>query len=451
MEITIDKPTPCSATLQAAVPAADVNALREKILASYVSQAQLPGFRRGKAPKSVILKRYANSINEELTDSLTERIHQEALEKNPELKVLDFGQAETSLQEDGSFTFSSDLTIVPDFELPAYMGLEVTVPSTEVTEEEIDAALKNIAVQRAQFEPVERAAAMGDLVSIDFETSVDGKPTKEVAGDSAGFLAGREGYGAFLEKDDFLPGFAESLVGLSAGDEKDFSLDLAEDFIVSELAGKTLAFHVQAKEVRERRVPEINADLFSDILPGKSMEEIRGVVSKNLKERKEAGNNDSKADQITEQLSAHLDFELPEYLVERELQQTVRRKIHAAIQRGEKLSDDAVSSLQAESREEAKKNLRVYFVIQEIAHREHIDVTEREMLDTISRMAAQEKVTNIKSYLKKLRNGNRIQGIRLSILTSKTIELLVRNAKVTFQEDASEAGTTDAPEAGGAE
>lgn len=433
MEITINKPTSCSATLQATVPAADVNTLKDSILASYAQYAKIPGFRPGKAPKSVILKRYAESINEELTGRLTEQINQKTLEENPELKVLDFGEAETTVQEDGSFTLTSTLTVVPDFELPEYMGVSVTLPSTEVTDADIDKALEDFAKQSAKFEPADRAAATGDVVVIDFKTTVDGKPTAEVAGDAAGFLTGRDGHWAFLEEDKFLPGFTEALVGLSANEEKDFALNLPEDFFIKELAGKQLDFHVKAAEVREKHVPAVTEELFAGVLPGKTMEEIRSTVSENLKHSKEASNAEASADQITDFLAKDLAFDLPEELVEREVQQTVRRKLIAAVQSGEKVDDGIVSSMQEESREEAKKNLRVYFVVQEIARREHIDVTDQEMITAISRMAAQEKATNIKSYIKKLQREGRMQGIRLSLLTSKTIDLLVRNAKVTTE------------------
>lgn len=443
MEITIDKSSDCSATLQATVPAGDVSQLQDSIISSYAAQAQIPGFRRGKAPKSVILKRFADAIREELEGRLTEKITGEALEQNPELKVLDFGKAESSVQEDGSFTYSSTLTIIPSFELPEYMGLEVTVPSDEVADSEIDEALEQFAQQNAKFEPVEREAAMGDVAVIDFTTTVDGKPTAEALGKPVGFLEGREGHWVFLEADSFMPGLAEGLVGTKAGDKKDIAISVPENFPFAELVGKELLFHAEVKEVREKQVPEVTVDLFASAVPGKTMEEIRTIVGDNLKQRKQSANNELKADQISEHLAEAASFELPEKLVEQEMYNTLQRKIYAAMQAGEKDIEGAMEKMRDEAREETRRNLRVYFIVQDIARKENVDVTDQEMMNAIAQMAQQEKVTNLKSFIKKLRKEGRLPGVRLSILTSKTIDLLVRNAKVTVSDEAAAEGSAD--------
>ena len=133
MEITINKTSDCQATLQATATPSEVSAVKDSVIAAYASGARIPGFRPGKAPKSVIVKRYAEAIKDELDYRMQSDIQEKALEENPELKVLDFGKPECGEQADGSYSLSSTLTIVPAFELPEYMGLEVTVPSTEVS------------------------------------------------------------------------------------------------------------------------------------------------------------------------------------------------------------------------------------------------------------------------------------------------------------------------------
>lgn len=431
MDITIDKPSDCSATLQATVPASDVSQLQDSITATYAAQAQIPGFRCGKAPKKVILKRFADAIREELESRLSERVADEALAQNPDLKVLDFGKPETNIQEDGSFTYTTSLTVIPAFDLPEYMGFEVSVPSDEVSDAEIDEALDQFAQQNAKFEPVDREAAMGDVAVIDFTTTVDGKPTVEALGKPVGFLEGREGHWVYLEKDSFMPGLAEGLVGTNTGDKKDIAISVPENFPFAELVGKELVFHTETKEVREKQVPEVNAELFASAVPGKTLNEIRTIVRDNLKQKKETDNNELKADQISEQLADTVTFELPEPLVEQEMYNTLQRKMYAAMQAGEKDIEGAMEKMRDEAREETRRNLRVYFIVQDIARKENIDVTDQEIMTAIARMAQQEKATNMKSFVKKLRKEGRLPGVRLSILTSKTIDLLVKNAKVT--------------------
>ena len=122
MEISINKISDCQVSLSATVPASDVAAAKDSILAAYSKSVRLPGFRPGKAPKSVIAKRYAADVNEELEMRLKSDIQDKCLEQNPDLKVLDFGTPEGTIAEDGSYTLTATLTVVPEFELPEYTG-----------------------------------------------------------------------------------------------------------------------------------------------------------------------------------------------------------------------------------------------------------------------------------------------------------------------------------------
>ncbi len=434
MDITIEKQADCTATLKATVPADAVATLKDQIASSYTSHAKIPGFRPGKAPKSVILKRYEAAIEEELVNSLSEQVCDEALTQNPDLKVLDFGKAETATTDNGEFTYSSTLTIVPDFELPEYMGIEVSVASDDVTDADVEDALNQFAQQNAKFETVDRAAAMGDVTVIDFKTTVEGQPTADALGKPVGFLEGREGHWVFMEEDSFMPGLSEGLVGSKAGDTKDITITVPENFPFADLIGKELVFHVSVKEIREKQVPAIDDELFATALPGKTMDEIKDIVRENLKQQKENANNEAKADQISEKLADAIDFELPEALVERESYNVLQRKLYAAMQAGEKEFDGIVDKLREEAKTETRRNLRVYFMLQEVARRENISVTDHEMSNAIMRLAQQEKATNLKSFVKKLQKEGRIPGIRLSLITSKVLDLLVKNAKVTISE-----------------
>lgn len=434
MDITINKTSDCRVELKATVPAADVTAMQDGIVKSLAGNARIPGFRPGKAPKSMVLKRYAAEIKDELDARLRSDIQEKTLDENPELKVLDFGDVKSNVEEDGSYVLTSTLMTVPDFELPEYMGIEVTLPSTEVTEEEVDESLNKYAESAAKHVAVERASATGDVVVIDFKTTVEGKPTAEYCGKSVGFMEGREDYWVTLEEDRFMPELADGLVGVSAGESKDITAVLKEDFPISDLAGKEVVFHCTVKEVREKQVPEVNEELFSTALPGKTMAEIRDLVRENLKSNKERSNDEAKAEQISDQLADQLNFELPESLVERENENTVQRKMYAAIQAGNYEAAKDMDALRTEALQETKRNLRVYFALQEIAHREHVVATDQEMIEAIANMAKQARENNLKSFVRKLQREGRMTGVRLSVVTSKVLDLLARNAKVTVAE-----------------
>lgn len=433
MDIKIDKISECEATLTATATADEVNTIRDTVVATYMKNANIPGFRPGKAPKSVVAKRYAEPVREEVEYRLKSDIQEQSLQQNEDLKVLDFGQPDAGFQEDGSYSFSTKLTIVPNFELPEYMGLEVTVPSSKVTDEEVQDALQKYAEGSATHEPVERAAAMGDVAVIDFTTTVEGKPTAEFCGKPVGFMEGREGHWLAMKEDAFMPGLAEGVVGLSVGATKDITLTMKEDFPIAELASKEVTFHCTVKEVREKRVPEITEELFAEALPGKSMDDIRGIVRGNLEGRKQQEIDEAKADQISEQLADKLTFPLPEALVDRENENTVQRKIYEAIQKGEYdvIEKSKGDDYKAECRKETERNLRVYFALQEIARKENLGVSENELLNAVAGMAQQAGEKNLKNFIRKLYRENRMTGVRLSVLTSKVLDLLAKNAKVT--------------------
>ena len=433
MDITLNKTSDCIAELRAVVAAGDVQDKKKSILAAYSRNARIAGFRPGKAPASVIARHFAKEVTAQLHDELRSEVQSTILRDNPEMKVLDFGALNLTEEEDASCTITSTLTLVPQFELPEYMGLEVSVPTTEVADSEVEDAMRRYAETAAKFVPVERAAAKGDIVVMDFKTSVEGKPTAEFCGRSAGFMDGREDYHFALGEDSFIPGLGDGLVGAAAGDSRQVPCTLQEDFPISELAGKEVLFDCTVKEVQEKQVPEITLDLFEGVVPGSTLEEVREEVRKHLHEAKERSNEELKADQISDKLAEQLSFALPEDLVERENENTVQRKIYAAFQAGNYNVTKDMDALRAEAKGETERNLRVYFALLEIAEREHISATDQEVMGAITRMAEQAREKNIKSFVRKLQEENRITGIRLSIVTSKVIDLMVRNAKVTIE------------------
>lgn len=434
MDITVNKIGDCQATLSATVPADEVKSIKASILVSYAAMARIPGFRPGKAPAKVVEKRYSREIGEELETRMASQLQEKALDENPELKVLEFSAPQFALQDDGSYNITSTLTIIPEFELPEYTGIEVSVPSTEVSDEEVQNELQKYAEMSAEHVAVERASSSkDDIVVINFTTTIDGTPTAEAVGRPVGFLEGREGHWVSLSDDRFIPELAEGLMGVSAGEKKDIVSTLKEDFPISELAAKTVTFHCEVVEVREKKVPEVNEELFASVLPGKSMDEVREQVRKNLVASKERSNDEAKADQISEKLADQLSFSLPDELIERENENAVQRKYYEAIQAG---NFDVVKdrdALVASCKPETERNLRVYFALQEIARRESIVATDQEVMNALASMAERQR-ENVKTFVKKAVRENRITGIRLSIVTSKVLSLLARNAKVTVTE-----------------
>ena len=438
MEITLEKKNDCEATLSAAATAEEVQEMRKKLLTRYGRNARVAGFRPGKAPASVLLKHYGKEIEESVKEQVADEAQQKMFEENKELKVLNFSDMEVEEVEGGAYEVHSNLTLLPTFDLPEYEGIEVTEESTEVSDEEVQDALQKFAESSATREPVERAATENDTVVMDFKTSVEGKPTAEYCGKSVGFMEGREGYRLSLT-DTFVPELSAGLVGAAPGEHRDITAKLSDNFPVTELQGKEIQFACDVKQVLEKRVPEITAELFNGVMPGKSLDEVREEVRKNIKTSKEQANEASKADQITDKLADQLDFPLPDSLVESETEGALQRKVYAAMQAGNFDASKNPDGLRDEARKDAARSLRVYFALQEIAAKENISVSDYELMAEITRMAQRDRESNVKAYIRNLQKQRRIMGIRLSLVTSKVMDLLVKKAKVAGTADKSEA------------
>lgn len=433
MDITVDIQQDCTATLKATIAATDANARRDQIISTYSSRAALPGFRKGKAPAAVVLKRFSKEIKEELSDALFESVCSEALQQNPDLKVLDFGTPEETWADDGTFSVSTTLTIVPGFTLPEYKGIEVTVASDEISDEECDKAVNDLASRLAEFKETDRAAQDDDVVIIDFTTTLDGKPIAEAVGKPVGFLEGRQDQWMKVEEDGFIPGFGSGLKGMKAGEEKDIPVTLSDSFPISDLREKSIVFHVSAKEVREQVLPAIDDAFAERIVPGKTLEDLKGLIREDLAQRKKAEIDNSKADQITEKLADAVEISLPATLIQREAfgitQQKMQQMIYSGTVAPEEI-EGKMDSIREESEKESARNLKVFFMLQEIARTEKIAISDQEVWAEVYQQAQRAK-KNVKTYARELQREGRLQGIRMSLLTAKVLDFLVKEAKVT--------------------
>ena len=283
MNIVVEKQPKCVATLRVEVPAETVASERNQILRTYSSKARIPGFRPGKAPQTVIEKRYGKDIAEELQGNLINQAYDEAL-KQESLKVLEFGVPEAITEHpDGSFSFEATLTLAPEVQVPEYKGITVIVPPAAVPEEEIAQQLESLRERFAEFLPIEdRPAAMGDFAVIDYSSTVNGQPTEEFLGKPAGYLAGREGFWLRLDEKAFLPGFATQLVGLNPAEARDIPVTIPEDFPVAELRNSEMLFSTTLKELKQSILPELDDELANRLAPGKTIEEIKSLIRENM-------------------------------------------------------------------------------------------------------------------------------------------------------------------------
>lgn len=432
MNIVVEKQPKCVATLRVEIPADKVNGQRDQIVKGYASKARVPGFRPGKAPRALVEKRFEKEITEELNGVLINEAYDEAL-KQEQLNVLDFGVPEDLVTHpNGSVTFVSKLTLAPEVTLPEYKGVTVTIPPLDVPDEEVDAQLTALQERFADFKDIEgRPAAMGDFAVIDYTSTIEGKPTEEFIGKPVGYLSGREGFWVRLDEKAFLPGFAAQLVGMSAGDSREITITLPEDFPVADVAGKEMVFQAAVKELKEALLPALDDELANRLAPGKTMEDIKGIIRENMAGERRRKIDDMKVNQIVAHFNAQVNFELPDELVTQETQNQADAMVKRGVQSG--MSEEEIESQQTEifssAGDQAVSNLRTNFILQEIARVEKISVTDAELVNHLAQIATSRKVAP-KKFIKDMQRQGRLSSIRSSMAIGKTIDFLVENANV---------------------
>lgn len=430
MEITIEINPDCTAALTGSIPAETVKNHRQRILGKYAAQVKLPGFRPGKTPVALVAKKFSKEIEEEVIGVLTEALHKNIFEKYPKIKIINFSTPTYLPAEDGTYAVNVELTVVNEFTLPEYKGIEVSTPKLEVTDQMVDDEIIKYARSATDFTKVERPIEMNDVAVVDFSTECEGKPVAEVAGKPVGFLEGRTDQWMPIAPDSFIPGLAEALVGLNSGEKKDVTITLPEDFPFPELHGKEITFHLEIKEIKTKENPVLSDELANKLVEGSSLDELRNVVRINMEATQKNTINELKADQITEKLADKLDFTVPAAVIDSESHGILQRKLQAMLQSGKMWKEEEMDGMREEAKIEAERNLKVYFMIQDVARAENITVTEREMIQRINQLA-QEARKEVKAYVRELQKSGQIDSIRTSILTAKTIDFLVENSVAT--------------------
>src|SRR5213595_1601221 len=236
MKVEVEKQAGSVSTLQIEVPSEEVSKEWDAIANSFARFAKIPGYRPGKAPRTVIEKRFRKQIQDELTKKLVSKSYHEAIEQE-QLRVASLANIEdVQLGEDKSMRFRATIVTAPEFELPEYRNIPVQLPDTKVSEAEIDAALERLREQSADFADVpERGLQMEDFAVLDFEGVIEGRPISEIAPNASKNLHGGKKFWLHLGPENFLPRFCEQIVGIKQGETRSVQVEFPSDFPVTEL------------------------------------------------------------------------------------------------------------------------------------------------------------------------------------------------------------------------
>ncbi|MDP0498618.1 MAG: trigger factor [Verrucomicrobiota bacterium JB022] len=425
----------------------EIAAEEQNLIQEFKNHAKLPGFRPGKAPDSVVRMRLRKQLQQELNRQMLQKVYQEAVVENEQFDLYSLVEFEHNEDFKPGTEANVDVTvdITPKFDLPEYVGLETSSPSTEVEDKEIDDTINNIRRQRADFEKVERAAAAGDYVQVSYTATFEGKPLKEQVEDSAAirpFLDVEKTWeeaGTDEAREYGVPAIVDGLVGMAVGDEKEVEQTYADDFRVEALRGKTVQYKITVQEVRERILPELD-EAFLKSLRVETVEELKDQILQQLEGRKKQQALQSQREQILDRLDQAISFDLPESGVEREKDQVLARVAQQNAQQGISAEEFEANreELEKEAREVAERDVKLQIVLVKIAEKEEIKVGDEDMSQAIYSIAMQQR-RDPQEVVQELRSDrNRIIALQRQILFSKTLDFLLEKAKVTDNQPAAE-------------
>ncbi len=416
------------ARVEVEVPAELVGRGLQRAARGLAREMKMPGFRKGKAPPSLVIQRlgYGTVLQEAIRESLPEWYEQGLLRSgvspvgDPNIEIVSAPEAEGEALE-----FKFEIGVRPKATLGEYKGLEVGKAEAESTEEIVDREVERIQQGFTKLEPVERAAAEGDVLLVDFEGLLDGKAFE--GGKASDYLL-ELGSGQLIE------GFEEQLTGASAGDERQVEVTFPEDYQAEELAGEDAVFKVEVKEVREKILPDLDDDFASEASEFDTLEELRADIGKRVSEAvDERAEQDFRVAAVDAAVDAAT-VEMPADLVEARAQERWDRVERQLAARG--MSPDAYLQMQGKTREElleeskpdAERELKREAVLAAIAEAEAIEVTDEEMTEALTHTAEHERTTPEK-LLERLRENGRDAMVREDIQVRKAIDLVAESAK----------------------
>ncbi|WP_449619984.1 trigger factor [Robertmurraya sp. Marseille-Q9965] len=390
-----------------------------------VQKVSVPGFRKGKMPRAMFEKRFGvESLYQDAIDILLPEAYTKAIDEAG-IEPVDRPEIDVEQVEQGkSLIFKATVTVKPEVKLGEYKGLEVEKVETEVTDEDVEAELKSLQERHAELVVKEEDKAVdGDTVVMDFEGFVDGEAFEGGQADN---------YSLVLGSGQFIPGFEEQLVGTAAGEEKEVEVTFPEDYHAAELAGKKAVFKVKIHEVKGKVLPELDDEFAKDADDEvETLDALKEKIKTRLEENKKHEAEHSLRDAVVEKAAENAEIDVPEVLVENEVDRMLQEFEQRIQMQGLNLdlyyqfSGQDEAALRAQMKEEAATRVRINLTLEAVAKAENIEVTPEEVDEELNKMAEMYNMTveNITAALGSL------EGLKADIQVRKAVNFLVENSK----------------------
>ena len=388
------------------------------------SQVTIPGFRKGKVPPRVIDQRFGREmVLEEAVNDALPKFYGDAVEAN-DVKVI--GQPDVDVTElaDGEhLTFTAEVDVRPEFDLPEYEGLEVTVDDADVTDAEVDEQVDGLRARFGTLTGVDRAVTDGDFLSIDLSATVGGEAVADL---TAKGLSYQVGGGALLE------GLDEAVIGLSAGETRDFTTTL----VGGDHAGEEAVVTVEVKSVKERELPELDDDFAQTASEFDTLDELRADVRSRVENMKTVQQGVQARDRVLEKLLDSVDLPLPEGVVKAEIDARNHSLAHQLESAGMSKADFLAAEGQTEEEFDAEllKSTRdamsAQFVLEKIVEKEQLSVNEQELTEHLVRTAARYGMSP-DQFVQQVVQAGQVPMLVSEVVRGKALALVLDKARIT--------------------
>lgn len=427
MNVTVER-VGNDATLKITLPAEEVNKGFKKAVAKIAGQVNIPGFRKGKAPRNIIEMHYGKeAVKQEAFELVANQCYTEALEQEKLIPVSDPKVEDSVFEENKDMELTIKVTLKPEVKLGDYKELHVEKEAVEVTDEAVEEQVQGLRSRHAKMVEAEEGAVIekGDFAIIDFAGTVDGEP-----------FSGGEGKGYPLEvgSNSFIPGFEDQLVGLKKGDSTNVDVTFPEEYFVKELAGKQAIFKVNVQDVKRKELPELTDEYVAANSDCKTVEELRASYKERMQKAAENNAQIAYEKALIDLAVANAEFEVPEIMIEDRVTQMIdemRMSLEArklTLEQYMQYSGIDMKQLRERQHDAAVENVKTDLVLDAIAKAENIQVSMEDVDSELSAIASQHGATL--EDVKKIIKSNGTMGLLLAnILRRKAAHVIIDSAK----------------------
>ncbi len=409
----------CRRELDLEIPAEEVAKQTEKIAREFVKLARVPGFRPGKAPLTLIKKRFAEDIKGEVLQKLVpEHVEKAVAEQKltpvsqPQVDKLEFNEGQP-------VKFRASFEVLPDFSLANYKSLEIEMPDMTITDETLDKTLQEMRERAATFAPVEgRVVQDGDYVQVKLHGTPEGE----------GEPLDAESVLCHVGAEETMAPFNENLRGANVGDHKDFDVVYPADYPDAKLAGKTFHYAVDVLGIKTKTLPELNDEFAKDVSDATTLDELKKKVREGLEHERDHRVKDLQREKVLAELVKQHDFPVPESLVEHQMDVRLERVVRSLAQQG--VDPRAVNvdwvSLRRKQEDRAKDDVKAELVVDRIATEEKIDVTDEELQHELEHMGSHTG-QSAEALRASLTKQGTLDRMKAKLRSDKTLDWLAQN------------------------